>query len=71
MLNAAKHIVKRMLHAVGLEIRRLPREESANEVIYSAYDEQSIIQGLIEQLPSEPKVCVDIGASDGISCSNT
>jgi hypothetical protein len=64
-------MVKRMVRAAGLEIRRLPREESAIEVIYSAFDEQVIIERYIEQLACKQRFCVDIGASDGISCSNT
>ena len=73
MINAAKRVVKKVFEAAGLEIhRRQPRAENVEEVINSAFDEQNIIREYLQQLLlQEPRCCVDIGASDGVSCSNS
>jgi len=71
LTNGAKQLVKKVIGAAGLEVRRLPREEPVNEVTYSAYDEQILIGQYLEQLACKERFCVDIGASDGTSFSNT
>ncbi len=72
VIQAAKRAVKKVFEAAGLEIRRRPRTENAEPEVYSAFDEQNIIREFLRQLPSsEPGFCVDIGASDGVSCSNS
>lgn len=42
-------------------------------IVYSCFDEQNVIQSLLDEIGSKniKKYCVDIGASDGLTFSNT
>ena len=42
-----------------------------DRIIYSCFNEQQIIQTLLKELPELTKYAVDIGASDGLTFSNT
>ena len=44
-------------------------DHSAN--IYSQFGEDGIINKILSMLPETNSVCIDIGAHDGITCSNT
>jgi hypothetical protein len=70
MLSKAKRALRVLLRSVGLEIRRLPSTDSL-ERIYSNLDEQSLVKRYLDELVVESKYCVDIGASDGVTMSNS
>lgn len=70
MLSALKGVVRTLCRSVGLEIRRLPSMDSLDRR-YSNFNEQSVIKRFLDQHIVESRYCVDIGAGDGVSMSNT
>lgn len=44
---------------------------SRENIVYSCFGEQQIIATLVDELSAVVKVCVDIGAGDGLTFSNT
>lgn len=41
------------------------------DIVFSCFDEQNIISGLVSCLPDIVRYCVDLGASDGVTLSNS
>ena len=70
MSTKIKRLIQKAFRMVGLDIRRLSSVDSVNRN-YSNLDEQSIITAYLNTINLESRYCVDIGASDGISMSNT
>jgi hypothetical protein len=70
MLRKPKKIIKALLRCAGLEIRRIT---SINllKISYSNLDEQAIIHRYLNDLTIKNGCCVDIGASDGVTMSNS
>ena len=54
-----------------LSARKLALLRMGRSVRVSHYGEQGLIERQVATLPPELRVCVDIGASDGVSGSNT
>jgi hypothetical protein len=70
MLSKAKKIIRVLLRRAGLEIRRLPSINLLKSS-YSNLDEEAIIRSHLDELLIENGCCVDIGASDGVTMSNS
>ncbi|MBI3663847.1 MAG: hypothetical protein HY234_12465 [Acidobacteria bacterium] len=70
-MSFLKKAVKTVFRTAGLEIRKVQRVRGPENPVHSAFDEQIIVQDYLRQLPLGENFCVDIGASDGITCSNT
>jgi len=70
-LKAIRKFIHRILKKFGLENRRIQPENNIDTIIYSHLDEQRLISRYMHQLKPQNKFCVDIGANDGISMSNT
>ena len=71
-LNSIKKLIVKGFNCLGFEIKRKKIEEKPKGLhLYSHLDEQSIICNYLKRIDSKNKHCVDIGASDGISMSNT
>jgi len=64
----ARALARRVLRAIGLEVRRTPRAAATH---FSHLGEQEIIRALLAQLGLASGFCVDIAASDGTTMSNT
>lgn len=45
--------------------------QTKREIIFSNYSEQIIISDILSKLPSVEQFCVDVGASDGVTFSNS
>lgn len=69
MLRKVKTTLRDGFRTAGLDVRRWPRARSTG--VYSNLDEQRVIQQTLDGLPAAQKYCVDIGASDGVSMSNS
>lgn len=72
ILKQVKRIPNELLRPMRLEIRRI--EEKGEDSIPlggSFLEEDAIIHAYLEKLPVRIRFCVDIGASDGVSMSNT
>jgi hypothetical protein len=70
VINKAKKFVRMLLRNTGFDIRRVPSPNSPAKS-YSNLDEQSILRRFLDELSIGKGFCVDIGASDGVSMSNT
>jgi len=70
MSKTIKSLVSNFSRKIALKIRHLTSADSVNPT-YSNLNEQSVINRYINTLNLESKCCVDIGASDGLSMSNT
>jgi hypothetical protein len=67
----AKRLLERLLNRYGFQVRRI-QPDIINQVgSFSALGEQSLIHGYLDQLKPQSQFCVDIGASDGVTSSNT
>jgi len=71
MLKTIKSLAHRLLKNYGLEIRPIQPDNINSVSSFSNLDEQSSILTYVHQLTPQSKFCVDIGASDGVSMSNT
>lgn len=58
--------LRRLTGRLGFEVRRIPRRR-----VCSNLDEQSVIERHLAQRPDHARYVVDIGASDGVTMSNT
>ncbi|MFW9877878.1 MAG: hypothetical protein ACFFG0_32760 [Candidatus Thorarchaeota archaeon] len=67
-INRVKKLIVKGFSSLGFEIKRKKIEKV---VSYSHLDEQDIINNYLNKIDLKNKYCVDIGASDGISMSNT
>ncbi len=65
-----RNLLQSTLNEAGLELRRV-RPKGANGPIYSNFEEQAIVQQLLDGLKDVRRYCVDIGAGDGESHSNS
>ncbi len=45
--------------------------QKSKDIIYSCFGEQKIIHDILSELPSIENYCIDIGAGDGLTFSNT
>jgi hypothetical protein len=63
--------VRREVTARLLSVRKLALARVGRDVQYSHHDEQELIGRLTADLPAEQRLCVDIGASDGVEGSNS
>ena len=71
-LSLAKRSLKNGLAALGVELRRIrPPEGSTANGRYSNFNEEGIIKGLVAKLSVKHRFCVDIGAGDGETSSNS
>ena len=70
-LGRGKKALKQGLHALGLEIRRVRPGASLARPRSSNFGEEDIIRDLLGKLPLQHRFCVDIGAGDGESMSNS
>ena len=70
-LGRGKLAIKQGLHALGLEIRRVRPGSGATRRRASNFAEEEIIRDLLAKIPVEHCFCVDIGAGDGESMSNS
>lgn len=77
ILKQVKRIINKLLRPMQLEIRRIEERESSTSLSThsmvggSFLGEDAIIHTYLEKLDIPSKFCVDIGASDGVSMSNT
>lgn len=70
MINKGKGIVRSILRRAGYDIPRVPSPISTAKR-YSNLDEQEIIRRYLDRLAVENRLCVDIGAGDGVAMSNS
>lgn len=70
-LSLAKRSLKNGLAALGVELRRIRPEGSGANGRYSNFNEESFIRDLLGKVPVKSRFCVDIGAGDGETSSNT
>lgn len=64
-----KEVIIKIFNTLGLDISR--KITSRKLASYSQFNEQTIILGYLDKLDKLNRYCVDIGASDGASQSNT
>jgi hypothetical protein len=69
VINIAKKIIRLFLQKAGFDIRRVPSPNPRKS--YSNLEEQSILRRYLDELAIDKGFCVDIGASDGVTMSNT
>jgi hypothetical protein len=55
----------------ALSARKLALKRFGRDVRFSHFGEQALIKELVAGVPPEQRICVDIGASDGVEGSNT
>ena len=70
-LAGSGKILKNGLNALGLEIRRIRPANSSGFPRASNFSEEDIIRDLLGKIPLKHRFCVDIGAGDGESMSNS
>lgn len=70
-LSLLKRSVKGGLAALGVELRRLRPAGSGGKSAYSNFGEEAVLRRLLAQVPVKHRFCVDIGAGDGETSSNT
>jgi len=68
MKTFVKKSANTFLNALGFEVRRIKPKGSSK---YSNFDEEQIIAAYLERIKLQSQYCVDIGANDGITMSNT
>jgi hypothetical protein len=70
-MRRMRSLANSALRRVGFEIRRTPGATVGPTKSFSNFDEEARIADYVRRLHPEARICVDIGASDGISMSNT
>jgi len=63
-------LIRRKLASLGFEIRRI-RPDATGRPRRTNFGEQAILNGIVAGLPDFPRQCVDIGAGDGLTHSNS
>ncbi len=66
-----QELVKRGLYELGWELKRVRPEAASSAPRYSTFREQEIAEELLRKLPVRDEFCVDIGAGDGETMSNS
>jgi hypothetical protein len=66
-----KHIVKKSLDALGLELRRVRPVLGSGSRSFSNFNEDPIIRELLAKIQIRHRFAVDIGAGDGLTMSNS
>jgi hypothetical protein len=69
--SLAKRSLKGGLAALGMELRRIRPPASSGKASYSNFDEEAVLKRLLARLPVKHRFCVDIGAGDGETSSNS
>lgn len=70
-LGMVRQIIKKGLNAIGLEVRRFRPSSSGDSPRYSNFGEQEVAAKFLSQLSPHHRFCVDIGAADGATSSNS
>jgi len=70
MLPGVKQVLKDAIASTGYEVRRY-RPNSEGEVTHSNFNEQILLLAFVERLKTLTPYCVDLGAGDGITHSNS
>src|SRR5437879_6096309 len=66
-----KRLLKQCLYALGLEIRRVRPAAGGKSAACSNFNEEDIIRDLLGKVKLKHRFCVDIGAGDGETSSNS
>jgi hypothetical protein len=69
--SAGKRLAKLSLSALGVELRRIRPKSGAGASGYSNFNEDALIRDLLGKIRPPVRFCVDIGAGDGETMSNS
>ena len=70
-VSYCKKIVRSFFEKFGLDVRRVRPKSRLGSPKYSNFNEEEIVRDLVEALSVKRRFCVDIGAADGVSMSNS
>jgi len=70
-MNRFKVLVRGMFDSFGFDVRRIRPKSSLGLPKSSNFNEEDIIKDMIEKIGVKHRFCVDIGAADGVSMSNS
>lgn len=69
--SSGKRLAKLSLAALGMELRRIRPESGVGASGHSNFNEEAIIRDLLARIRPAGRFCVDIGAGDGETMSNS
>lgn len=69
--SLAKRSLKGVLAALGVELRRIRPPAASGKPRFSNFGEEEVLRGLLGKVEVKHRFCVDIGAGDGETSSNT
>jgi hypothetical protein len=70
-LSLAKRALRGGLASLGVELRRVRPASASGRPRFSNFGEEEVLRGLLGRVGAKSRFCVDIGAGDGETSSNT